>query len=263
MDIHKPKPWHGVREFLKEYVIIVVGVLTALAAEQGVEWLHWRFKVAQTEAVLLPEVQFNLLSGYDRIITARCQVQRLTALRDQLLKPGPDWKGMPLPMRLADPAKADLATWARTSAAPGGAAMPPMYAAPGRPWREGVWSAAVANGVLDHMDRARAATYARLYRGFEQMREEQQRENSAEGRLYALGLDRTLSEAEKTEFLNALGELNSANVRMASYAAQMILDGDANGLRIKASDAKASLDQAARGSKASCYVRLKIPLAAG
>ena len=29
MDIHKPKPWHGMREFLKEYVIIVVGVLTA------------------------------------------------------------------------------------------------------------------------------------------------------------------------------------------------------------------------------------------
>ena len=30
MDIHKPKPWHGFREFLKEYAIIVVGVLTAL-----------------------------------------------------------------------------------------------------------------------------------------------------------------------------------------------------------------------------------------
>src|SRR6185437_6611981 len=40
MDIHKPKPWHGLREFLKEYAIIVVGVLTALAAEQGVEWLR-------------------------------------------------------------------------------------------------------------------------------------------------------------------------------------------------------------------------------
>ena len=45
MDIHKPKSWHGVREFLKEYVIIVVGVLTALAAEAGVEWLHWRHQV--------------------------------------------------------------------------------------------------------------------------------------------------------------------------------------------------------------------------
>jgi hypothetical protein len=30
MDIHKPKPWHGLREFLKEYLIIVIGVLTAL-----------------------------------------------------------------------------------------------------------------------------------------------------------------------------------------------------------------------------------------
>ena len=42
MDIHKPKPWHSFREFLKEYLIIVVGVLTALGAEQAVEWLHWR-----------------------------------------------------------------------------------------------------------------------------------------------------------------------------------------------------------------------------
>jgi hypothetical protein len=42
MDIHKPKPWHGLREFLKEYVIIAVGVMTALGAEAVVENLHWR-----------------------------------------------------------------------------------------------------------------------------------------------------------------------------------------------------------------------------
>ena len=42
MDIHKPKPWHGWREFLKEYAIIFVGVLTALAAEQAVEALRHR-----------------------------------------------------------------------------------------------------------------------------------------------------------------------------------------------------------------------------
>jgi hypothetical protein len=45
MDLHKPKSWHSLREFLKEYVIIVVGVLTALGAEQGVEWLHWRHQI--------------------------------------------------------------------------------------------------------------------------------------------------------------------------------------------------------------------------
>src|ERR1700759_1603280 len=42
MDIHKPKPWHGLREFLKEFGTIVLGVLVALGAEQAVEWLHWR-----------------------------------------------------------------------------------------------------------------------------------------------------------------------------------------------------------------------------
>ncbi len=47
MDLHKPKPWHGLREFLKEYLIIVVGVLTALTAEAGVEWLHWRHLASQ------------------------------------------------------------------------------------------------------------------------------------------------------------------------------------------------------------------------
>jgi hypothetical protein len=47
LDIHKPKPWRDWREFLKEYLIVVVGVLTALGAEQAVEWLHWRHVVAQ------------------------------------------------------------------------------------------------------------------------------------------------------------------------------------------------------------------------
>ena len=62
MDIHKPKPWHSIREFLKEYVIIVVGVLTALAAEQGVEWLHWRHEVSQAHANLKDELQRNARS---------------------------------------------------------------------------------------------------------------------------------------------------------------------------------------------------------
>jgi hypothetical protein len=40
MHIHKPKLIHGLGEFLKEYGIIVLGVLTALALEQAVE--SWR-----------------------------------------------------------------------------------------------------------------------------------------------------------------------------------------------------------------------------
>jgi hypothetical protein len=34
MDIHTPKSRHGLRAFLKEHLVTVVGVLTALAAAE-------------------------------------------------------------------------------------------------------------------------------------------------------------------------------------------------------------------------------------
>jgi hypothetical protein len=56
MDIHKPKPWHGLREFFKEYAIIVLGVLTALGAEQAVEELHWRHAVREGREAIRGEI---------------------------------------------------------------------------------------------------------------------------------------------------------------------------------------------------------------
>jgi hypothetical protein len=55
VEIHKPKPWQGFREFLKEYLIIVVGVLTALGAEAVVERLHWAREVGAAREALKPE----------------------------------------------------------------------------------------------------------------------------------------------------------------------------------------------------------------
>ena len=56
MDIHKPKPWHGVREFLKELGTIVLGVLVALGAEQAVEWGHHQAEVREAREALRTEV---------------------------------------------------------------------------------------------------------------------------------------------------------------------------------------------------------------
>jgi hypothetical protein len=60
MDIHKPKPWHGIREFLKEYVIIVVGVLTALGAEAVVQNLHERRLSAEARETVRAEIAADL-----------------------------------------------------------------------------------------------------------------------------------------------------------------------------------------------------------
>ena len=60
MDVHKPKPVHTWREFLKEYAIIVLGVATALAGEQAVEKLRDHSRAAEARANIREEIAHNL-----------------------------------------------------------------------------------------------------------------------------------------------------------------------------------------------------------
>ena len=60
MDIHKPKPWQGSRELLKEIGTIVIGVLIALAAEQAVDWLRWRYEIGEARQALGQEITYNI-----------------------------------------------------------------------------------------------------------------------------------------------------------------------------------------------------------
>ena len=80
MEIHKPKAGHGVRGFLKEYLIIVVGVLTALTAEQCVEWLHWRHEVVEGRDHLRAEISFNEKVYAHRADVAACVQRNLAVL---------------------------------------------------------------------------------------------------------------------------------------------------------------------------------------
>src|SRR3954466_2934017 len=60
MEVHRPKTApHTWRAFLREYVIIVLGVLTALAAEQSVGWLHQYQTRRQLEQDLREEMRMN------------------------------------------------------------------------------------------------------------------------------------------------------------------------------------------------------------
>jgi hypothetical protein len=72
MDIHKPKPWHGVREFLKEYLIIVVGVLTALGAEQAVEWWHVQSEIREARESLHEEIAADASTAAFTMEEDRC-----------------------------------------------------------------------------------------------------------------------------------------------------------------------------------------------
>ena len=86
MDIHKPKPWHGLREFLKEYLIIVVGVLTALGAEAVVQNLHEARLSEEARAAVRDELNIDITNMSERLTREACVARRLdeiTALLDR------------------------------------------------------------------------------------------------------------------------------------------------------------------------------------
>src|SRR5438045_701045 len=82
MEVHTPRtPPHSWRAFLREYVIIVIGVLTALTAEQSVAWLHRYQTRCQLEDDLREEMRMN-------DATLRDDLQYLTALSDWAFQEG-------------------------------------------------------------------------------------------------------------------------------------------------------------------------------
>lgn len=84
MDIHKPKPWHGFREFLKEYLIIVVGVLTALGAEAIVQRVHEARLSSEAKAAVLDEMNVNFSSYAGRFADEPCVKRRLEEIASLL-----------------------------------------------------------------------------------------------------------------------------------------------------------------------------------
>ena len=146
MEIHKPKPWHGWREFLKEYLIIVAGVLTALALEQFVDGLHWRHKVDQAERNMRVEAGRDRTDASQYAILAACTDAYLGRVRDDLLQHN----------------KADLARLYDFGE--------PFVT---EPWTATAWEAAVASQIGDHMATDRFLNYAEAFRRADLMKDVQ------------------------------------------------------------------------------------------
>lgn len=174
MDIHKPKPWHGFREFLKEYLIIVVGVLTALGAEQLAEWLHWRHQTELAHAALAYDMKRVMgWSGWQDSRTP-CIAARLTELEAVL-----------------DGAQS-------TNRLPPLASVPfPQQGA----WSLRAWSGLTYGQTLAHMDNAEQTRLAALNSYMEHLRDDANRQLEVWAALQTLsGPGRRISDDEIAYF---------------------------------------------------------------
>ena len=205
MDIHKPKPWHGVREFLKEYAIIVVGVLTALAAEQGVEWLHWRHRVEASERTLQRDLALVADFASERVAVGRCLDERLILIRDAILRSGDRWESA-LPTDTNQSLNGDF-----------------VYFPPHRVWATHAWENIGSDGTLAHFDPERARNFALLYRRIDGASAMAGREDDGDSELQVLASHPiTLGPDARLRMLQTITRLQMTNGALVNNSRQIL-----------------------------------------
>jgi hypothetical protein len=146
MEVHHPKPIHGLRELGKEVAVIVLGVVIALAGEQTVEALHWRHKVHAAETAMRRELAADLEFAGEQQALGACAGRYIDLLQSAVAANRPD-----IVMRLyrlgppTDP----------------------------HPWRLDTWTAALNSQVPDRLSAERIGAWSLAFRFVQAERDQQ------------------------------------------------------------------------------------------
>ena len=187
MDIHKPKPWRGWREFAKEVATIVLGVLIAIGAEQAVEQAHWRHEVEAERAALRDEAKENVSSAAYRVAEDPCITRRLAEIEEGFRRQA---RGRPTGFRQA-------------------ITKPPSWTA-----SSGSWDIAVSGQALGHMPHKEKLAFSDAfytYKSFAQLRRE---EDTIWRQLSLLNHPDILSPGDWVELHQGYGQAVGMNERM-------------------------------------------------
>lgn len=227
MHVNPLKPLHGWREFAGEVVIIVLGVLIALGAQQIVEAIHWREEVRLTEEALTNEIGLSIVNAAERKMVDPCLRDRLAHLITKVRSQEAQWTADP--MRL--PNTKDTRSMV----------VPAPYRTPLRDWDQSAWDSAKSSGVLSHMPRERVAAFSNLYAALASERQAQEREEASFSQLGYLSFDTALDVQARRRAMSDLGQLDWLNGIIVITADQLIDDARAMHLDFSRTNLRQSL----------------------
>lgn len=171
-----------------DFVIVVVGVLFALSAEQWMSEGQQRDELASAEVAFNADLLTNLFSIKEILAIAPCRKQRTKILSALLEEDSPEWPGAP---------------WAPHPGAYG-AELPELLPTPYRFWGSRAWEAEMRNGTLATMDSKRRRSLDGLFAGTNLMLARQEDIFEAQSRLKLLAIARQISPADRTRYLEIL-----------------------------------------------------------
>ena len=183
-------PSMGWRAFWSEILIVVIGVVIALAANEAVEKWNWRNKVADGEARLREDTANVFEWSAERYATGPCIDAQLAALITRVMDSG----------ERLDPAPIHTSLNMRR-----------VLTAPQRPFRFPVWDALVADGTASRMSPQRQALYGRLGDSMARMRLRNEDYMRLRGRMLVLAHPIELDAQTRNRLLTDLEELRAMN----------------------------------------------------
>lgn len=148
MQLKLPKPRAGWSHYAGEVVVVVLGVLIALGAQQVADDIQWRKSVRVTEEALASEIAASVVHSAERQMVYPCLRARMNELVAKINANDSRWIGDPMPLG---------------NEATGAPILPAAYRTPDRDWDDSVWEAAKSSGVFTHMPSQRVAAYSNLY----------------------------------------------------------------------------------------------------
>ncbi len=139
-------PSMGWRAFWSEILIVVLGVVIALAANQAVENWNWRNKVKDAEVRLQGDIAWAFLWAAEKSASQPCIDAQLAVAARKVIESGDTLQPMPVVISL------DLQNVVRM---------------PNRPYRFPVWDSLLADGTASHFSTLRQALFGRISDGME------------------------------------------------------------------------------------------------
>lgn len=237
MEIHTPRAWHGWREFLKEYFIIVVGVLTALVAEQAVESLRWAERTRETKEHLRAELHLIAVDALTRQAFQPCEREILDTLERALVENGDDWRP-PLTITYRGAGGVAVTQEGRWEVP---AARAVIVVPEGR-WETQAWRNAQADGTANHLSQEDGIAFGRMYELTARMKALSDQEALDVAELNSLVAPQRLDPASRAAYLrlvarvrrslfftrlrtggilDRIGKLNVAKPRLEEYGGEV------------------------------------------
>jgi hypothetical protein len=212
MRFRFPKPLHGWHEFVHEIIIVVIGVLLALAGAELVENWRWQWQVGSTRRSIANELVLNANQAAGRLAVEDCMRDRIGELAARLKATSGRWTGDPMPVA---PGSIPTPHWENRS-------MGRVYAVPLVGWSQDAWDTAKSSGVADHMSHEEVASYSALYGEIAGIRDFQDQELTIESSLSFLSTDQELDLSSRNDALAKLGQLDALNAVNAGLSSLIV-----------------------------------------